>query len=320
MRTRLLQHFRSQFVGYIALVIAIGGGTAYAANTIGSSDIIDESILSQDVKNGEIASADLKDSGVQGGDVRASTLNRSDVADESLTGHDIQDETIGGADVNESLLDPMTAAQIKDESLTGHDIQDNTIGGADVNESLLDPLTTDQIRDGSLTGHDIQDNTIGGLDVNESLLDGVAYSPAYTKHDPGDFDLPDDGSYAQVIYTGDGGQGNHGDPLVHVPVLGVVMANASLNVLQRHNSLSFVTCQLGLVEGGHQTFFGEPMIQIVDARTGRFTGYEAISLSGGTVATPGDYLVNVVCKSDDLAPGSDDRATFDGANLTAWAM
>lgn len=36
----------------IALVAALGTGGAYAANTIGSDDIIDESIQAQDIKNG----------------------------------------------------------------------------------------------------------------------------------------------------------------------------------------------------------------------------------------------------------------------------
>ena len=36
----------------IALIVALGTGGAYAANTVGSDDIIDESIQSVDIKNG----------------------------------------------------------------------------------------------------------------------------------------------------------------------------------------------------------------------------------------------------------------------------
>ena len=35
-------------VSTICLCLVVGGGSAYAANTIGSSDVIDESLLSQD--------------------------------------------------------------------------------------------------------------------------------------------------------------------------------------------------------------------------------------------------------------------------------
>ena len=44
---------------FLALTIALGTGTAYAVDTVGSSDIINESILSQDLKNGEVKTDDI---------------------------------------------------------------------------------------------------------------------------------------------------------------------------------------------------------------------------------------------------------------------
>jgi hypothetical protein len=58
-------------------------GTAYAANTIGSSDVIDESLLSQDIKNNELGSADVKNNADQSPDVRAESLTGADIADQS---------------------------------------------------------------------------------------------------------------------------------------------------------------------------------------------------------------------------------------------
>jgi hypothetical protein len=54
----LVRHARANAIAYVALFAALGG-TAYAADTIGSSDIINESILSQDIKNGEVMTSDL---------------------------------------------------------------------------------------------------------------------------------------------------------------------------------------------------------------------------------------------------------------------
>src|SRR4051812_28759488 len=48
----------------LGCVAALGGGTAYAANTIGSDDVIDESLQSVDIKNGEVGTSDLKNSSV----------------------------------------------------------------------------------------------------------------------------------------------------------------------------------------------------------------------------------------------------------------
>ena len=56
MLRRFTSHVRHQWMGALALFLVLAGGTAYAANTIGSSDIIDESILSRDVKNGQVRS------------------------------------------------------------------------------------------------------------------------------------------------------------------------------------------------------------------------------------------------------------------------
>jgi hypothetical protein len=68
---------------FLALVIALGTGGAYAANTIGSGDVIDESLLSQDIKNGEIGSVDLKNNATGSADVRNETLTGADIADQS---------------------------------------------------------------------------------------------------------------------------------------------------------------------------------------------------------------------------------------------
>ena len=257
--------YANVMVTLLAFVV-LAGGAAYAANTIGSADIID----------GQVKTPDLANNAVRTG-------------------------------------------KVLDESLTGHDIQDNTIGGADVNESLLDPLTNAQIMDESLTGHDIQNNTIGGADVNESLLDGVAYTPSFASWNPIDFDLPADGSFAQVIYTGDG---VHNDSMIHVRDQGTVMASATLNFIQ-DEEFAQLTCALGLVKPGDLTQipFGQPARQDLEAWAGGAARRYTISLSGGTsVSEPGDYFVNVVCKSDNRDPSSGgDRARFDDGNLIAWA-
>jgi hypothetical protein len=74
----------SNVTSTLALFIALGGTGAYAANTIGSSDIIDESLLSQDIKNGEVKNKDI------GGNQITSAL--------------IYPDTVTGADVKESTL------------------------------------------------------------------------------------------------------------------------------------------------------------------------------------------------------------------------
>ena len=88
-----MQGLRSHltYANVMVTLLAIGaltGGVAYAANTIGSSDIIDESILSRDVKNGQVQSVDLGNNQVQSVDVRDDGLSNG-----GLTGADIKDQS-----------------------------------------------------------------------------------------------------------------------------------------------------------------------------------------------------------------------------------
>ena len=71
---------------------ALATGTAYAANTIGSTDIIDGQVKSADVGDGEIGSADIKDNSVNTFDVHS--FLGVDVVDNSLTGADIDESTL----------------------------------------------------------------------------------------------------------------------------------------------------------------------------------------------------------------------------------
>ncbi len=86
----------------IACFAALAGGTAYAANTIGSTDIIDGQVASVDIKDQDILSADVKDQSLTTFDV--STFLGIDVVDGTLTGDDVGDNSLTGADIDESSL------------------------------------------------------------------------------------------------------------------------------------------------------------------------------------------------------------------------
>ena len=62
----------------LALVIAVAGGTAYAANTIGSADIINGQVKSPDIGTGQVQSVDVRDDTLANG---------------GLTGADIKDQS-----------------------------------------------------------------------------------------------------------------------------------------------------------------------------------------------------------------------------------
>ncbi len=64
---------RSHALALVAIFIAIGG-TAYAADTIGSEDVIDNSLRSVDLRNNDVRGSDVRLDSLTGDDVDESSL------------------------------------------------------------------------------------------------------------------------------------------------------------------------------------------------------------------------------------------------------
>ena len=84
----------------IAVFGVLGGGAAYAANTIGSSDIINGQVKSPDIGNNQVFSADVRDDTLSGGglgagDLAPHSVRSNEVANDSLTGTDIAESSLG---------------------------------------------------------------------------------------------------------------------------------------------------------------------------------------------------------------------------------
>ncbi len=88
--SRLRQHLASNVIAYLALFLSMGG-TAYAAATVGSDDVINNSLKSVDLKdNVAVKSADVRDDTLVGGG-----LQSPDIAPDALTGADVDESTLG---------------------------------------------------------------------------------------------------------------------------------------------------------------------------------------------------------------------------------
>lgn len=100
----MLRRFRSRLtyanlMSTIAVVVAVGTGSAYAANTVFSSDIVDGEVKSVDIGNNEIGSADVKDNTINTFDVHS--FLGVDVVDDTLTGNDVDESTLAGLDATD---------------------------------------------------------------------------------------------------------------------------------------------------------------------------------------------------------------------------
>src|SRR3954454_16130593 len=88
----------------LGCVAALGTGSAYAANTIGSADIIDESILSQDIQDGQISSADVRDRTLANGglvatDLRTGSVGAAEIAANGFGAQEVLDESLTASDL-----------------------------------------------------------------------------------------------------------------------------------------------------------------------------------------------------------------------------
>jgi len=143
----------------LALVVALGTGSAYAANTIGSSDIIDESIQSVDIKNGEVRQGDINDGGVTSHKIADGTVANSDIAtgaigsnsvlDESLTSSDLGTDSVGATEIADSSID---SGEIVDNSLFAQDLAPNSVGSSEI---AADAVGASEVANESLTLSDI---------------------------------------------------------------------------------------------------------------------------------------------------------------------
>ena len=130
---------------FIALVVALGTGGAYAANTIGSSDIIDESIQSVDLKNGQVQTADLglaavtsqkiANGAVTNGKIATGAIDSNSVLDESLTSSDLATDSVGATEVADSSID---SGEIVDNSLFATDLAPNSAGSSEIAANAVD--------------------------------------------------------------------------------------------------------------------------------------------------------------------------------------
>src|SRR3954468_14440588 len=115
----------STVVSYLALFVAVGTGGAYAANTIGSSDVIDESLLSQDLKNGEVKNADIGADAMTSSKLANGSVQNSDLGPDAVTTSKIKAGNVGTTDLAAGAV---TSAKVGDDSLTGDDVAESSLG------------------------------------------------------------------------------------------------------------------------------------------------------------------------------------------------
>jgi hypothetical protein len=79
----------------LALLVALGTGSAYAANTVFSADIVNGEVKSVDIGTGAVGTVDIANDAVTTSQIADDTVRARDVLNDSLKGADIDESTFG---------------------------------------------------------------------------------------------------------------------------------------------------------------------------------------------------------------------------------
>jgi hypothetical protein len=160
---RLLRAFSfANICSFLALFIALGMGTAYAANTVFSADIVD----------GEVKTADLADNGVTSQKIGQNQVYTFDVRDDTFNngGLNAEDLAAGSVTTSELLDSTITSADVLDGSLTGSDISNSSLTGSDIFDSSL---TGSDLAASTVTSSDIANRTVNMDDIDGADRSGA---------------------------------------------------------------------------------------------------------------------------------------------------
>ncbi len=113
----------------LALFVALSTGTAYAAATITSADIVNGTIAQVDIAPNSLGTNVIKNDGVKSVDIRDGEVTSADVLDDSLTAADLAGDSVGFSEIQ---TDAVQATEIADNSIDAGEIVDFGLSNQDV--------------------------------------------------------------------------------------------------------------------------------------------------------------------------------------------
>jgi hypothetical protein len=155
-------------VSTLTLFLVLGSGVAYAANTVFSSDIVDNQVFSADVRDDTLTGGGLSASDLQPGSVGTSEA-------QNIRSVDVRDDTLAGGG--------LTAADLGPNSAGLGEIDPNAFNAGDISATAGNPfeipsnaIQSFEVSDNGLTGADISENTlsVAGLGCQAGLILGFA--------------------------------------------------------------------------------------------------------------------------------------------------
>jgi hypothetical protein len=112
-----------------ALVLALGTGTAYAANTVFSTDIVDGEVKNPDLATNAVNTGKIVNGGVWAQDVKVDSLTADQLAFDAVGQSEIATDGVGAGEVQDNSID---GGELVDGSITGDDVANDGLTTADI--------------------------------------------------------------------------------------------------------------------------------------------------------------------------------------------
>jgi hypothetical protein len=101
----------SNVISTLCLVLILGGGAAYAANTVFSSDIVNGEVKTADIGNNQVRSVDVRNDtapagGLTAADLRPESVEGSEIADNSISSSEVLANSLNGSDIADASVGP----------------------------------------------------------------------------------------------------------------------------------------------------------------------------------------------------------------------
>ena len=169
LRTRLTF---ANVCSFLALLIALGTGSAYAANTVFSTDIVDGEVKQPDLGTASITSPKIRNGEVNNIDLAADAVDDAKVLDASLTAADLGLDSVGSSEIQSNAVQ---ATEVADGSIDEGEVEDQSLGSADLatNAITADELTNNVVTGGKVANNSLTTADVAGTDSNGSISLGA---------------------------------------------------------------------------------------------------------------------------------------------------
>jgi hypothetical protein len=160
MRSKLFDHLRNQWMGALALFLVLTGGVAYAANTVSSSDIIDNQVFSADVRNDTLTGG-----GLAAADLRSGAVGTAEIGDNQVRSGDVRDDSLSGGGLGASDLGTGSVGSLE--------VTDNSLGTSDVAEGNLffeNTLNANDLGTSSVHSEEVLDSSLNDEDISQGTF------------------------------------------------------------------------------------------------------------------------------------------------------